>query len=346
MISVAKVTRVKYFTEEKKALINQENMKLYEKYLKSSIIKNKEVENSTYKVYKNYVTHFLVYLAEEWDNVGLYEKDFFDNAIDIMEGYMGFCIDTLQNNKKIINTKVSAVSSFYVWSVKRRIIEFHPFDGKITRMQGASDERITKDYFLTDEQIETIANELDNNEKFDIQDRILFHVAMDSANRVGALSKLTLSALDLDNGVFENIREKRGYRVEVVFDDVCKVYIEKWLEMRKEMDNLEVDSLFITYYRGSYRPMAMGTLQTKAKRFGEIVGIEDFHMHCLRKSSIDRLMRLTGDIEMAKQHANHKSTDTTLLYIKPKSKTEIREKLRELRKKAMLEKEDIDDVVD
>jgi integrase/recombinase XerC len=338
---MAKVTRVKYFTQDKLDLRNKDNIKLYEKYLKSNILKDKSVENTTYKVYQNYFNHFLVYLAEEWGDIGLYDKEFFTDAIDIMEGYMSFCLDTLLNNKKVINTKISTVSSFYCWSVKRKLVDFHPFDGKITRMQGASDERITKDYFLTDDQVEKIAHELENNEKFDIQDRILFHLAMDSANRVGALSKITLSSLDLENGLFENIREKRGKMVEIVFEDVCKAYIEKWLEDRKELDNLEIDSLFITFYRGKYRPMAYGTLQSKAKRFGAIVGIEDFHMHCLRKSSIDRLMRLTGDIEMAKQHANHKSTDTTLLYIKPKSKTEIREKLRELRKKAKVDKDDL-----
>ena len=42
-------------------------------------------------------------------------------------------------------------------------------------------------------------------------------------------------------------------------------------------------------------------------------------------------MLLTNDIEMAKEHAGHKSTDTTLIYVKPKSKTEIREKLKELK---------------
>ena len=41
---------------------------------------------------------------------------------------MGFCIDVLKNNKKVINTKVSAVSSFYGWSVKRKLIKYHPFD--------------------------------------------------------------------------------------------------------------------------------------------------------------------------------------------------------------------------
>lgn len=328
---MAKVVRIKYFTPDKIKLINPDNIALYDKYLKSSILKNKEVKDTTYKTYGNFMQQFLVYLAEEWNNVNLYDKGFFKNAIDIMEGFMGFCQDVLQNNKKVINTKVSTVSSFYGWSVKRKNIEYHPFDGKIERMKGASDERITKDYFLTEEQVESISNELVTNSKYDIQDRILFHLAIDSANRVGAIAKLLLSSMDLDNMMFTDIREKRGKRVEVTFDETCKGYIEEWLEMRKELDNLEVDSLFMTRFNGEYHPMTYGTLQDRAKKIGKLVGIEDFHMHCFRKSSINLAMKLSGDIEICKQLANHKSTDTTLLYIKPKSKTEIRDKMNELK---------------
>jgi integrase/recombinase XerC len=198
-------------------------------------------------------------------------------------------------------------------------------------MKGSNDERITKDYFLTDEQIQMITDELDSNEKYDMQDKILFHLCLDSGNRIGAISKLTLSSLDMANGLFENIREKRGKRVEVIFESKCKEYIEIWLETRKDMDKLEIDSLFITGSAGTYRPMSRSTFHEKAKKIGKIVGIEDFHMHCFRKSAINRIMNLTNDIQMAKELANHKSTDTTLLYVKPKSKTEIREKLKELR---------------
>lgn len=207
---MAKVTKIKYFTDEKIKLINPDNVKLYEKYLKSNIIKNKEVEDTTFRTYRNFMNHFLVYLAEEWDNINLYSKEFFEESIDIMEGFMTFCVDTLKNNKKVINTKLSTVSSFYQWSVKRGLVDYHPFAGKIERMKGANDERITKDYFLTEEQIDLITKEIVENPKYDIQDRILFHLAIDSANRVGAISKLTLSSLDIDNGLFDNIREKRG----------------------------------------------------------------------------------------------------------------------------------------
>ena len=44
-----------------------------------------------------------------------------------------------------------------------------------------------------------------------------FSVSFDSANRIGALEKLALSKLDLDNNMFTEIREKEGYRTEVVF---------------------------------------------------------------------------------------------------------------------------------
>lgn len=97
---MGKVQRVKYFTKERIAKINPDNIKKYEKYLRSNIIKNKDVEDTTFKVYKNNFNQFLVYLSEHWDNIDLYSEEFMDDAVDIMEGFMGFCQDTLLNNKK------------------------------------------------------------------------------------------------------------------------------------------------------------------------------------------------------------------------------------------------------
>ena len=54
-----------------------------------------------------------------------------------------FCQETLLNHKKIINTKLSAVSSFYIWSMKRGYVKYHPFDGKLDRMKKANEEKIS-----------------------------------------------------------------------------------------------------------------------------------------------------------------------------------------------------------
>lgn len=328
---MSKRQQVKYFTDEKKALILDENNKLYDKYLKSCIIKNKDVKDTTYKVYKNYMSHFLVYLAEEWDNISLYSEEFMENAVDIMEGFIGFCQDTLLNNKKVINTKISSVSSFFLWSLKRGLIDRHPFDKKLERMKGANDEKIKDSYYLTEEQVDQINKTLVEDKRFDFQDRLIWNIALDSANRVGAITRLTVSSLDLDNMVFENIREKRGKIVEVAFEDETKELIEQWLEMRKDMEGLETDAFFITRYRGEYKPMDYSTLQARVKKIGTIVGIDDFYFHTVRKTKLNLLYEQTGNIDMVAEWANHESIETSKKhYIKPKSKAELRREMRKL----------------
>jgi integrase/recombinase XerC len=331
---VAKITRIKYFTDAKKSLINPDNQKKYDKYLNSNIIKNRDVKDTTYLVYKNYMSHFLVYLAENWDNIDLYSEEFMENAVDIMEGYISFLQDTLKNNKKVINTKLSTVSSFYLWSLKRKYVDRHPFDKQLDRMKGASEEKIINSYYLDEEQMNLITENLKTDKKYDIQDQLIWGVMLDSANRVGAISNLTLSSLDIDNMLFEGIREKRGYRVEVVFEEATKELIQQWLEQRKELDNLEVDSLFITKHLGQYRSMSKGTIQERVKKIGEILGLDDFHAHCIRKTTLNHIYRTTGDLSLAAEMGNHKSVETTRqAYIKPQSKSEIREKIAKLRQK-------------
>ena len=329
---MAKVTKIPY-CEERLPLISEENLKKYQKYLQSNIIKNKDVKETTYKTYQNFFNQFLVYLAESWDNVDLYSEEFMDNAVDIMEGFIAFCQETLQNHKKVINTKLSAVSSFYIWSTKRGYIKYHPFQGKLDRMKGASEEKILNSYFLTETQVETIRNTLKEDSKFDIQDQLLFEIAYNSANRLGALSKLTLTSLNLEDMMFEGIREKEGYIVEVVFENYAKELLEEWLEIRKSgYDFLKIDSPFISLYDGEYHPMKRGTIHNHMRKYGEIINIVDFRTHCMRKSKLNNVYEDTGDLTLAAELANHKSTETTRSsYIKPKTKSEVRDKINKLR---------------
>ena len=144
---MAHVTRVKYFTKDKEKFINPDNLKKYKKYLQSNIIKNQDVKDTTYKRYEGLFRHFLMWLGENYGDLDLYSDEFMENAVDIMENYIMFCQETLLNHKKIINMKISAVSSFYIWSMKRGFVKYHPFDGKLDRMKkygeiiGISDYR-------------------------------------------------------------------------------------------------------------------------------------------------------------------------------------------------------------
>lgn len=331
---MGKVKKVRYCTKEKNDMVNEDNRKKYERYLKSNIIKNSDVKDTTYNVYKNYFNQFLVYLMEDWDNIDLYSEEFMDNAIDIMEGFMMFCQEKLENHKKIINTKLSAVSSFYIWSQKRKLIKFHPFgNGMLERMKKANEEHIISSYFLTEEQQEEIQTGLIENKdnKFDLLDLVLWNVMLDSANRIGAIHSLKLSHLDMDNCCFTDVREKEGYRVDVSYNDNTKELINKWLEYRKEnMDNLEVDALFISKYHGEYRQMSKGQLQARVKKIGTIIGIEDFRCHCIRKTASNTMLDNGIDPSLVAKYLNHKDVSTTIsFYQKPKSASEIRDEIKE-----------------
>lgn len=332
---VAHVTRVKYFTKDKEKFINPDNLKKYKKYLQSNIIKNQDVKDTTYKRYEGLFRHFLMWLGENYGDLDLYSDEFMENAVDIMENYIMFCQETLLNHKKIINMKISAVSSFYIWSMKRGFVKYHPFDGKLDRMKKANEEHILNSYFLTEEQVQTIRRELSENDKYSIQDQILFEVSFDSANRIGALLRLQLSKLDLENNMFVDIREKEGYRTQVVFGDVAKELIQEWLEMRKnDYDHLECDSLLITKYNGEYKPMGDSAIRDRMKKYGEIIGISDYRPHCQRKTRLNLVYEETGDLALAAELANHRSTETTReFYCRKQTKAEVMNKINALRSK-------------
>lgn len=334
----------RYFTKDKLELINKDNIKKYDKYLKSNIIKNPDMKDTTYKVYQNYFNQFLVYLSEDWDNIDLYSDEFMEDALDIMEGFIMFCQETLENNKKIINTKLSAVSSFYLWSMKRKIIKFHPFgNGMLERMKKANEEHIISSYFLTEEQQSEIQKGLIENKdnKFDLLDLVLWNVMLNSANRIGAIHRLKLSHLNMEDCCFDDVREKEGYVVSVSFDDNTKVLIEHWLQYRKEnMDNLEIDALFISRYGGIYRPMSKGTLQARIKKIGTIIGIDDFRSHCIRKTASNTLLDNGIDPSLVAKYLNHKDVSTTLnFYQKPKTSSEIRDEIKNQMKEMKAKKE-------
>ncbi|MCP1324274.1 MULTISPECIES: site-specific integrase [Bacillus] len=330
----------RYFTKDKLEKVNKKSVKAYDKYLRSNIIKNKDVKETTYKVYQNYFNQFLVYLEEEWENIFIHDEEYMENAVDIMEGYIGFCQDTLGNNKKVINTKLSTVSSYYAWAVKRGILETHPFDKKLERMKYTQEEKLINHYFLNSEQIKIVTHNLHEDYrkpkggKFDIQDLLIWHIMIESANRNGAISKLTLSSLDLENMMFVDIREKRGKIVEVAFEEGTAELIKKWMEMRKSIDNLECDALFIVKRNGEYQKMSQTSIYMRVRKMGTILGIDDLHPHCLRKTAINRIVEETGDLDLAREFANHEDISvTSKFYTKPKSKAEIREKLRKLKNK-------------
>jgi len=57
------------------------------------------------------------------------------------------------------------------------------------------------------------------------------------------------------------------------------------------------------------------------RKYGNIIGIFDYRAHCQRKTAINSIYQTTGDLNLASQRANHKSTAVTqMAYIKEVTK--------------------------
>ena len=106
--------------------------------------------------------------------------------------------------------------------------------------------------------------------------------------------------------------------------------------MRKDdYDHLEVDSLLINKYKGAWKPMGEDAIRNRMRKFGEIVGILDYRPHCQRKSRLNLVYEETGDLALAAELANHKSTETTrAFYCRPKTKAEVMEKINAIKRKS------------
>lgn len=325
---------VKYVTKERLDKVNPDNLKVYNQYLRTSIMKNKDVAKTTYKVYKSNFNSFLCYIMENWDNFYLLDGEFVeDNMLDVMEGYMAFLQDELGNNKKTINNKIAAVSSFYLWASKRRKIRSHPFgNGELDRMKGASDEKVIAEYFLHKDEVKQIVGELSLVDEgivdYDKQDQLLWHIAYDSACRIGALYGLKISNLDMDANRFRNIREKRGKIVSVPFTPHTKQLIAEFLEQR-EILSIDCDEFFYAKTDGHWHGMSKQSISRRIKKIGYIIGIGDFRPHCIRKTRLNEVAKY--DINKAKALANHESLDTTSrFYTEKEDQADVLESIMKL----------------
>lgn len=305
---------VRFATKERMARVNEKNIKAYESYKRSNIVKNKDVATTTYKVYQSYFNIFLCYILEHWDNFDILDEDYMEeiDMVEVMEGYIMFLQDELNNGKKSVNTKLSAVSSFYIWAVKRRRISSHPFDGRLSRMEGAQEEKLISEHFLTAEDVEKIESELarhgEVNSKYDMQDRVMWHVAFDSACRIGALSRLGMNSLEIDNRRFVNIREKRGKIVSIPFSEQTQEIMKEYLKER-ELLGVDCDELFYVRRGDEWRGMSTQSIYNRIVKMGHIIGIGDFRPHSIRKTRINMVYKKNA--VFAQKLANHSDMGTT-----------------------------------
>lgn len=312
--------------------IRGRNAEIYLEYLNSCIAKNAATRNTTYKTYLANMKLFVEYLKKYENNRYLLSKDTLKIIVGILERYIRYCREINGNNAQTINNKLTAISSFYIWAVKRNLIDVHPFRDRLDRLKITDIEKRRKSYFLSTKEIIEINVKMELSNEFDLQDRLIFNLIVDTACRISALQSIRLNNIDLNAGIISGIVEKEQKIVEfAIFEDTVDL-IKEWVKYREE-NNLKSEFLLISKYK-EIRQMSKSTIRNKVRKIGQLIGIEKLYPHSIRKTSIN-LLASVGGIDLASEFANHTGVDVTKKhYIKKTTAKERKLEIMQIRKKA------------
>lgn len=310
--------------------MNKINLEIYEEYIQSNKARNYETIKTTYKVYESNMRNFLSYLYEFENDALLLSDDMLKNCVKILERYITNCREK-GNNNQTINNKLVAISSFYIWCVKRDLIPYHPFQNKLDRLKKGVFDKRRESYFLNVEEI-VKAKVLMAHNKYKLVDRILWELFLDSGARVSAIQNIRVGQIDFTKGLVKDVKEKGGKIVDLMFFDGTAKLLKEYIE---ETNSKFGDYLFASA-KSKQKTITQSTIRAKIRNIGRLIGYDELYPHTLRKTSINMMYNL-GGIELASEYANHNDSKTTKdHYIKTRSVEENRDSVARLRRKSGL----------
>lgn len=301
------------------------NELLYNEYLESNKAVNFETYNTTYKMYKSRMIDFMDYLLKYEDGILFTSSNMIENCVVILERYISNCRDR-GNNNQTINNKITAISSFYIWCVRRNKISYHPFQNKLERLKCKQFDKRRESYFLTKE--ETIkAKVIMEHKAYKDLDKIIWGLMLDCGARISAIQNIKVGQIDFINGIIRDVNEKGGKIVDLMFfDDVSNI-----LKNYIESNNLKsFDFIFKSNIKKN-KPICQSTIRNTIRKIGNLIGYDSLYPHTIRKTAINSLYSI-GGIELASEYANHTDVKVTKdHYIKKRTTEENRYTIKSLK---------------
>ena len=315
--------------------ISEKNKEIFETYLNSKCAVNSRTKDTTYRTYRNSMYFFMEFLHLHEGNRYLLSDDTIKKIVEILERFIIYCRNS-GNNNRTINGKITAISSFYKWAVKRNLIKYHPFRDKIDKLKITEADSRREKYFLTWKQIFTVSLLMElNKKKFDLRSKLMWELFLDSGFRISAVQSLKISQLNLENSCFNNVPEKMGKIRDLFFFPTTKKLLIEWLEERKRK-GIDIDYIFSTKYNGKFNQMSQSQIRKRVRKMGELINLPKLRPHNLRHTSINNINTLI-DTKSASEFAGHSNIKTTEdSYIQKKSAEEQQQRIYLIRKNAGL----------
>lgn len=299
--------RICLYNEETAKNINQETLKLFQKYQIDMSIR--DLSGNTVKQYNSDLMQWFIYMHDNQFNLSVLEA----TEDDITEYY--YWRKQQGNNVNRQKRIMSSISAFYKFLRKKRLIKESPVEFIDRPKQSLP---IAIQTYLTKEQVQLMREKLE--EYGDIQLQAYAFLSLTTMARVHAIASLKWKQVDFNERICSDVLEKEGKIVELSFSEETKDYLLKLIEYRKENNIDDHGRIFISPYVTDDKPIQDGTLNSWCKKIGELIEVPSLHPHDFRHSYAT-LMKNSGiDLESISEMLNHASVDVTKkFYIKSDS---------------------------
>lgn len=316
---VKRSQKVAIGNKEKLKNINPETLKYWEKYKNDMIIR--ELSDLTIYNYQNDLENWWLYIYEYQKNKSILEIDDDDIA-----SFLGYC-KKQGNNSRRMKRRISSISSFYNFLVKRRYVTENP-TAFIDRPK--KDTEVVMQTFLTEKQINNMKEKLIENinnhrtisaKHTALQLRLYALFSLSTMARINAVRTVRWEMVDFDNRIVNNVIEKEGYEVELYFSSEVRDCMYDVIEFRKKHGIDDGGYVFTAKENGVNDCTSTTTLARWAKIIGEMIGVPTLHPHDFRHSGATFLKNKGMALEDISELLHHSGTDVTRkFYIKADQK--------------------------
>lgn len=304
--------RICLYNEETAKNINQETLKLFQKYQIDMSIR--DLSENTVKQYNADLMQWFIYMHDNQFNLSV-----LDATEEDLEEYYYF---RKQQGNNVNRQKriMSSISAFYKFLRKKRLIKESPVEFIDRPKQG---QAIIKQTFLTLDQVNMLREKL--TEYGDIQLQTFIFFGLSTMARVNAISHLRWDQVDLEERMCNDVVEKEGKIVDLYFSEEVRNLLIKLKNYREENKIDDYGWVFITPYVTEDRCITNGTLNEWCKKAGAMIGVPTLHDHDLRHSGSNLLKDLGMDIQDIAELLHHESTETTVKHYLTVNKKKVKE---------------------
>jgi len=296
--------RICLYDENKAKNINQETLKLFQKYQIDMSIR--DLSKNTIQQYNSDLMQWFIFMHDNQFNLSCLQA----RDEDLEEYY--YWRKQQGNNVNRQKRVMASISAFYKFLRKKKLIVESPVEF-IERPKAG--QPITVQTYLTKDQVQLMREKL--QEHGDIQLQTYAFVSLTTMARVNAVANLRWEQIDWDERIFSDVLEKEGKIVELSFSEETKRYLENLVQYRKDNEINDYGWVFISPYVTEDKPINNGTLNDWCKVIGEMIGEPTLHCHDFRHSYATLLKNEGVNLEDVSVMLNHSGTDVTKkFYIK------------------------------